>query len=133
MSGRAAPAPWSYVECAGPVKGPTEWCRQAAKALRELDPRYTPLGCFNPRRVAGSSRWSVHACGRAVDGHASSAGALATILAACELSPDVQLVLIHGRQWGGRSGPGWRRNTTDTSEYGPTQFHIESRYTSSRA
>lgn len=121
----------TYVPCRGPSKGPTPWCAQAKRALRQLDPAYRDLGCFNPRKIAGSTRWSVHACGRAVDGVASTDAALLAIRAACEHSLDVQLVLIRGWQWGGRAGPGWRRNDHDTRGYGPRQFHIESRYATS--
>lgn len=124
---------WLYAPCDGPVKGPSRWCKQAAVALRQLDPGYVALGCFNPRKIAGSDRWSLHACARAVDGKASSAEALGRILDACAASPDVQLVLVHGRQWGGRNGPGWRTNHKDTAGYGPTQFHIESRFSESHA
>lgn len=119
---------WTYEPCRRPSEGPTRWCAQATKALRKIDPAYTSLGCFNPRRIAGSTRWSVHACGRAVDGRATSAAALARILAAAVVSEDVQLILVHGRQWGGRRGPGWRENLEDTAHYTPTQFHIESRF-----
>lgn len=123
-----APRGWTYVPCSGPKTASTPWCGEAKNALRTLDPGYVDLGCYNPRRIAGSDRWSVHACRRAVDGHASSDRALASILDAATRSPDVQLILVRGRQWGGRNGPGWRKNTADTRGYGPRQFHIESRY-----
>lgn len=119
---------WSYRDCTTPSEGPSAWCGQALKALRQLDPGGRSLGCYNVRRVAGAPHtWSLHACGRAIDWRPSdpARGQQLADWIAWFSGDDVQLVLYAGRQWGGRHGPGWR--PYHGANHHHNHLHIESR------
>lgn len=99
---------WSYVQCRTPGTSATPWCKAARRVLEAWDPRGRSLGCFARRPVAGGGGyWSVHACGRAIDWAPSTreAGWRLWFRLIDSRSPDLQLVLWDGFQWGGRAGP----------------------------
>jgi len=119
---------WTYRACTSPEGGPSPWCRAALQALQQLDPGGRNAGCYNRRRIRGSrTRWSVHACGRAVDWRPSSAvrGHELASWIAWFSGRDVQLIIYAGRQWGGKDGPAWRPYAGADDHSG--HLHIESR------
>jgi len=103
-----------YIPCKRPANEAQKVCGFAALAMASLDPGGHSLGCFNPRRVAGSAHtWSVHACGRALDWRPSSRarGREVARWIAWFGHADIQLIIFDGEQWGGRFGRGWRPYT----------------------
>lgn len=106
----------SYVGAAGPTNGPTpgaiafmSWylAKYAASGGKNL-------GIFNPKRIPGSSQWSLHAEGRAVDlgvpgGNPAWAAELAEWMRAYSAELGVQLVIYRRRLWSAAyPDAGWR-------------------------
>lgn len=119
---------WTYVPCKTPAKGASPWCAAALALLRRVDPGGRSLGCFARRDVRGSTgRWSVHACGRAIDWMPSSfdAGQRLNHWLVTSGSRDLQLVIWNRQQWGGSRGPVTSRYTGPDPH--TTHLHIESR------
>lgn len=121
---------WSYAPAKRTeLRRRSAWQRRAKADLLAHFPGARWLGDFADRPVRGGAALSTHAVGRAVDiaprdvaqGDAIAAGVIAAW-------PTVQLILWNGRQWGGRSGPGWR---PFRGKSGPHRdhLHIESRST----
>lgn len=118
---------WTYVPATGDAGSSSAWCRSILAYLAAADPGGRSLGCYSARRVRGSSQWSLHAAGRAVDWAPSSperGHALAGHLADGQHG-DIQLVIYARKQWGGRNGPGWRDYAGADDHTG--HLHIESR------
>lgn len=104
-----------------------------ARAIRAAYPELSTLdgvyGCYNPRRIAGSRAWSLHAEGRALDvGVGASANALGWQLA-CEL---VQDRIIYGTMrvmwdkhiWSIERPTDWRRLGASSQQH-TDHLHIE--------
>lgn len=120
---------WTYAPCSSPTSGPTEWCRAATSWLTTHDPAGRSLGCFARRTVrGGSSSWSLHACGRAVDWRPSNreAGWRLWFRMVDSGSADLQLILWDGYQWGGRKGPVVQPIPSGADQH-RDHLHIESR------
>lgn len=118
---------WSYNRCYGPGSGPHPTAEALARWMADADPGGRSGGIFNPRKVRGSSSWSVHACGRALDWFPrddAMGWRLAYIITDYPDGAGVQMVLWKDYQWGGRHGPRWtytgRRDHDD-------HLHIEIR------
>src|SRR5687768_16158518 len=103
-----------YKGCSGPSGSACARAREIEQELARRDPGGHSGGIYNPRRVAGSRKWSLHACGRAIDWFPTNRGAGA-VLAAWLAGPygpeDIQAVLWDAWSWRRRLWQNWRRIT----------------------
>jgi len=113
-------------------------CQTGTRALQlairavypELAGQENVYGCFNPRHIAGSTAWSLHAEGRAIDvGVPSDAKQLGWDLS-CELSIHraiygVQRVIWDGHIWSIEQVKGWRELAKSTKDKHYDHTHIE--------
>lgn len=123
------PVPWTYRKASAKEKrAASPWAASAFRLCHEVDPGGYSLGGFVDRPVRGGTALSAHAVGRAVDWHPSSRAAGDAVADAFigRDAQDVQLILWNGRQWGGRSGGGWRRFSGASGPH-RDHLHIESR------
>jgi len=100
--------PWTYLSCSSPGVGPSAQASLVAQHLHNADGSGRSLGIYSRRRIAGSTSWSVHACGRAIDWAPTSrevGDALFAWLIWAREELDIQLILWRQLQFGGRSGP----------------------------
>jgi len=87
-------------------------------------------GCWNPRRIKGSSSWSLHAEGRAIDVHVPANMKNLGWELGCELSNrrqvyGVQRVIWDGHIWSIEQPRGWRELLASTKDKHRDHLHIE--------
>jgi hypothetical protein len=103
--------------------------RAVRAAFPELQTLTGAYGCFNPRRIAGSSRWSLHAEGRALDvGVPIVANAigweLACILVRDRITYGTMRVMWDKHIWSTERPADWRRLQPQSQQH-TDHVHIE--------
>jgi hypothetical protein len=111
--------------------------RALAQAIKvtfpELESLSQTYGCFNRRRMAGSTSWSLHAEGRAVDvgfaeRHSGVGWSLACELVAHRMAYGIMRVMWDGHIWSIERGGDWQRLRT-TSDQHRSHIHAEQFWT----
>lgn len=95
----------------------------------ELDSLTNVYGCFNRRKIAGSSSWSLHAEGRALDVGVPAGGNEFGWQLACDLVSNrvpigTMRVMWDGHIWSTEKPDQWRRLQTSTDQH-LDHIHIE--------
>lgn len=124
-------------EPASRVEPTTSRCEPGTKALEEalrsvwpeLQVGTGPYGCFNHRRIAGSTAWSLHAEGRALDVGVTPAWHEQAWSLACQLVDRRVLygtmrVLWDGHIWSCEQPADWRKLQPTTNPH-RDHLHIE--------
>lgn len=124
-------------EPAGPGTPTATGCQDGTKALGlalravypELRSLTGPYGCWNPRRIEGSSTWSLHAEGRALDTGVPVHLHEMAWSVCCELVDRRTLygtmrVLWDGHIWSTEKPADWRRLQPTTNQH-RDHFHVE--------
>lgn len=89
-----------------------------------------PFGCFNPRRIEGTSRWSLHAEGRAGDvgvlerWDTASGWELACVLVQCRSTLGTMRVIYDGHVWSTEHPSEWRRLEASVNQH-HDHVHVE--------
>jgi hypothetical protein len=89
-----------------------------------------PFGCWNPRRIEGSSRWSLHAEGRAGDigvlehWTTSSGWELACSLVSERVQLGVMRVIYDGHVWSTEHPAEWRQLQPSVNQH-RDHVHVE--------
>lgn len=133
IEGPAPPAPWPADRHDGspdrPVGAVKPGTAILADALRARFPASTSTGLYEPRKIAGTNRWSVHAAGRAIDlmfpgdCHAQGDEAWRTLTnPAVAHRLGIQYVIWCRQQWSSRSG---ERAYTGPGTAHTDHLHIE--------
>lgn len=113
-------------------------CQTGTRALQlairtvypELAGGANVYGCFNPRKIAGSSAWSLHAEGRAIDIGVPSGDKELGWALSCELVEHrtiygVMRVIWDGHIWSIEQVKGWRELDARTKDRHLDHTHIE--------
>lgn len=96
----------------------------------DLESLHGPYGCWNPRRIEGSSAWSLHAEGRALDiGVPAAAGKDAGWELACALVGErlvlgTMRVIWDGHIWSAERLDRWRQLDADLNQH-HDHVHVE--------
>jgi hypothetical protein len=108
----------------------------ARSVYPELDIMRGAYGCFNRRRIEGSSQWSLHAEGRALDAGVPQDQVEIGWTFACELTRlhaalDIQRVMWDGHIWSIEEAGNWRRLRPGSNQH-TDHVHLEQRWNGAR-
>lgn len=125
-------------EPASKTKPTATACQTGTKALEEAIRAVWPelgglrsvYGCWNPRRIVGSSSWSLHAEGRAIDVGVPVVAKQHGWELSCELVAHrtvygVQRVIWDGHIWSVEQIKGWRELHASTVNKHRDHIHVE--------